>query len=61
VQGTADDIVAPAAVQKLIEKLKQQKAITIDQAIIEGGDHFFEGKLDQMIGEVNRYLDKRLS
>lgn len=60
VQGTADDIVSPAAVQKLVEKLKQQKAITIDQAIIEGGDHFFEGKLDKMIAQVDRYLDKRL-
>ena len=60
VQGTADDIVTPASVQKLIEKLKQQKAIVIDQAIIEGADHFFEGKLDEMIAEVDAYLDKRL-
>lgn len=59
-QGTADDIVTPLSVQKLVDKLRTQKAITVDHEIIEGGDHFFEGKLDQMTGAVNAYLDKRL-
>lgn len=61
VQGTKDDIVPPPSVQKLIEKLRQQKSIIVEQALIEGAGHFFEGQLDTMIGEVNAYLDKRLT
>ncbi|GAB4574954.1 MAG: alpha/beta hydrolase [Rhodothalassiaceae bacterium] len=59
-QGTADDIVSPQSVQKLVDKLRTQKAITIDHELIEGADHFFEGLLDRMTDSVNRYLDKRL-
>ncbi|MFQ5346817.1 MAG: alpha/beta hydrolase [Rhodothalassiaceae bacterium] len=60
VNGSADDIVSPGSVQKLVEKLKQQKAITIDHAVIEGADHFFEGHLDALNAVVDAYLDKRL-
>ncbi len=59
-QGSIDDIVPPSASLKLAEKLKTQKAITIDYEIVEGGNHFFEGLLDEMNAEVDRYLDKRL-
>ncbi|GAB4122305.1 MAG: alpha/beta hydrolase [Rhodothalassiaceae bacterium] len=59
-QGTADDIVSPQSVQKLVDKLRTQKAITIDHELIEGADHFFEGLLDRMTDSVDRYLDKRL-
>ena len=61
VQGSADDIVTPVSIQKLVEKLKQQKAITIDHQTIDGANHFFEDRLDQLNGVVNGYLDKRLS
>ncbi len=60
VNGSADDIVSPVSVQKLVEKLKQQKAITIDHEVIEGADHFFEGRLDELNAVIDAYLDKRL-
>ncbi len=60
VNGSADDIVSPASVQKLVEKLKQQKAITIDHEVIEDADHFFEGRLDELNAVIDAYLDKRL-
>lgn len=60
INGRDDDIVPPASVQKLVEKLKQQKAITIDHEVIEGADHFFEGKLDAFNATVDAYLNKRL-
>ena len=61
VQGSTDDIVTPVSIQKLVEKLQQQKAITIDHQTIDGANHFFEDRLDQLNGVVNGYLDKRLS
>lgn len=61
VQGTADEVVTPSAVQKLVDKLKTQKHITIDYETIEGANHFFENEQEQLMGLVNGYLDKRLA
>lgn len=58
-QGTADDIVTPVSVEKLVAKLKTQKSITITHDVIEGADHFFEAHLEQLVGNVDRYLDLR--
>jgi len=60
INGKSDDIVPPASVQKLVDKLKQQKAIVIDHEVIDGADHFFESKLDAFNATVKTYLDKRL-
>jgi len=61
VQGTADEIVTPSAVQKLVDKLKTQKHITIDYETVEGANHFFENEQEQLMEAVNRYLDMRLA
>lgn len=61
VQGTADEIVTPSAVQKLVDKLKTQKHITIDYETVDGANHFFENEQEQMMDAVNRYLDMRLA
>ena len=44
----------------LIEKLKTQKGIQIEHAVIPGANHFFENSVDALIKEVGLYLDKRL-
>ena len=49
------------AVQGLVEKLKTQKGINIEQKVIPGANHFFEGKIDELIGTVGDYLDRRLA
>jgi len=59
VNGTADDIVSPNSVDKLVAKLKTQKQITIDHKTIEGAGHFFENSLEELIGIIETYLDKR--
>lgn len=59
--GTADDIVTPQSVQKLVDKLKQQKGITIHHDVVEGADHFFENKHEELVTSVNDYLDMRLN
>ena len=61
INGTKDEIVDPESVEKLVEKLKTQKAITIEHTVIEGAGHFFENELDQLVRMVNNYLDLRLS
>jgi len=57
--GSEDSVVPTEDVDKLSEKLKTQKGITITQECVPGANHFFEGMEDVMVDHVNKYLDKR--
>lgn len=61
VQGAADTVVQPNAVQKLVDKLRTQKHITIHHEEIPRANHFFENELDDLMASVDNYLDFRLS
>ncbi len=61
VQGAADRIVPEESVQKLVNKLKAQKGITIDYEVIPDTDHFFTETIDVMLDHVGRYLDMRMA
>jgi uncharacterized protein len=60
VQGTHDEVVSANAVQKLVDKLRTQKHITIAHDEIQGANHFFENEMPELMGSVDRYLDMRL-
>jgi alpha/beta superfamily hydrolase len=60
VHGDKDAVVPVASVGTLVEKLKTQKGIVIEQNIMRGANHFFDGKTEELMGVVNEYLDKRL-
>ncbi len=60
VQGAADTVVQPSAVQKLVEKLRTQKHITIHHEEIPRANHFFENEIEELMGSVDNYLDFRL-
>lgn len=61
VNGDIDRVVPTESVKSLVDKLKTQKGITITHEVIAGANHFFEGKLDELMDEVvNPYLDERL-
>ena len=51
---------AAARRQKLVEKLRTQKGITIEQKIMPGANHFFDGKIEPLMSTIGAYLDKRL-
>lgn len=56
------DIVAPAKdVNTLVEKLKTQKGIVIDQQTIPGANHFFEDRMEPLMETITSYLDMRLA
>ena len=59
IHGDKDRVAPPSSVQKLVDKLKTQKGITIEQQIIEGANHFFEGKVDELTTRCADYLDRR--
>lgn len=60
VHGGKDHVVPADSVDKLVQKLRQQRGIQIDLEIIPEADHFFTGCLDQLTAAVAGYLDHEL-
>jgi alpha/beta superfamily hydrolase len=60
IQGENDEVVTPIAVQKLVDKLRTQKHITIHHDTIPKANHFFEHEMGELMGSVDKYLDMRL-
>src|SRR6201998_2515522 len=60
IHGDKDAVVPQKDVTGLVEKLKTQKGIVIDQKVIQGANHFFDGKIDVLMSSISGYLDKRL-
>ena len=60
VHGDKDAVVPAKDVTGLVDKLKTQKGIIIEQKVIPGANHFFDGKVEALMTSVNGYLDKRL-
>ena len=50
----------PKDVTGLVDKLKTQKGIIIDQKVISGANHFFDNKIEPLMQNVTGYLDRRL-
>ncbi len=59
IHGDKDRVAPPQSVQKLVDKLKTQKGITIEQQIVDGANHFYEGKIEELIDACAEYLDRR--
>ncbi len=50
----------PSAVQKLVDKLRTQRHITINYETVPGANHFFVNEMPQLMKAVDDYLDFRL-
>jgi hypothetical protein len=60
VHGDQDRVAPVKEVTGVIEKLKTQKGIAIEHAVVEGANHFFENRVDELMVAVGDYLDRRL-
>ncbi|MHA1523963.1 MAG: alpha/beta hydrolase [Alphaproteobacteria bacterium] len=61
VTGSNDAVVSTEDAAKLVDRLKLQKGIVINHTIVKGANHFFEDRVDELMGVINTYLDKRLA
>ncbi len=61
VQGDQDSIVSEASVLGLAQKLSKQKHIKVDYKTIQGADHFFRNKIDELNQTVRDYISSTLS
>lgn len=60
IHGDQDKVAPPKDVQTLVDKLKTQKGITVEQQIMPGAGHFFDGQTERLIENCGLYVDKRL-
>ena len=44
----------------VIEKVKTQKGIKIEHAVVDGANHFFDGRVDELMTTVDEYLNRRI-
>jgi alpha/beta superfamily hydrolase len=62
INGLADRVAPPADTVTLVNKLHEQKGITITHEQVEGAGHFFEDPhMDPMIETVQTYVKRRLT
>ena len=59
IQGTHDEIVTPASVQKVAERLSKQKNIDVELTMVSEADHFFLSHLEHVSTGVQDYLMRR--
>ena len=62
INGSADRVAPPADTTSLVNKLHEQKGITITHNEVEGADHFFQDRhMDTLITDVSDYVKRRLT
>ena len=54
IHGDQDRVAPFKEVTGLIEKLKTQKGIVIEHAVVEGANHFFENRVEPLIAQCRR-------
>lgn len=57
VQGGSDDVVHEPSVAELVERLYEQKGISIDYRVLDGANHFFHGYNDILIDHMHDHLN----
>ncbi len=58
IHGDKDAVVPHKDVTGLVDKLKTQKGIVIDQKVVPGANHFFDGKVEPLM-TVGRRLSRQ--
>lgn len=59
--GDQDKVCAPEETKLMVDRTRTQKGRKVEFKVIEGADHFFETRIDEMIAASETYLDARLA
>ncbi len=61
IHGEQDKVVPISAVDRLVDKLKLQKDITVDYQLMQGADHFFTETQADLDAAIEDYIARELS
>lgn len=59
IQGGADNVVPQESVNKLIEKLSAQKGVHVDYKVVDGANHFYHNRLEEVYKSIHEHLNDR--
>lgn len=61
IQGNQDSIVSEDAVMELANKLSKQRHIKVEYKLVNGADHFFRNKTDELNQALSEFLQLKFS
>lgn len=61
INGDNDAVAGPADVERALQKVRVQKGEVIERDAVPGANHFYEGKMDDLMEKCGIYLDRRLA
>lgn len=59
--GDQDKVCAPEETKLMVERTRTQRGRKVEFKVIEGADHFFETRIEEMMKASEAYLDARLA
>ena len=60
VQGNMDSVVTEESVTHLVDRISTQKNIQIEYHIMDGADHFYRNKIEQLEQIISQYIEQRM-
>ncbi len=60
INGADDCVISTEDVIGLVDRLKTQKGVIIDHQVVPKANHFFENQVEELMLQVDAYLDMRL-
>ena len=60
VHGANDSMVPGDSVEALAKKLEAQRKIQVDLRLLDGANHFFHNKVEDLTNNVNDYLETQM-
>ncbi|RPD37224.1 alpha/beta fold hydrolase [Candidatus Liberibacter solanacearum] len=61
INGSDDTVATASDIKELVNKIMNQKGISITHKVIPNANHFFVDKIDELISECTQYLDQSLN
>ncbi|MEL7480107.1 MAG: alpha/beta hydrolase [Pseudomonadota bacterium] len=58
--GDNDQVCSPQDIERALSKVRVQSGEVIERGVINGANHFYQGKLEEMEDACATYLDRRL-
>ena len=60
IAGEKDAVAGPSDIERSLQKVRVQKGEVIERDSVPGANHFYQGKMDELLDKCATYVDRRL-
>ena len=60
IHGDLDQVAPPDDVERAVDKIRTQKGMVVERAMVPGANHFFREHLTEMEALADKYLERRM-